>query len=474
MTIFFNAFKYFSNPKLLSSNPQKYNDDFEIINSNSQKNIQINKEDFIILDYLEPYPKVLNNKNDKILPSNVTENDQLKNTEDELFHDVSEDEEELFHDVSEDEEEFFYDFEEDKDNHKKEPTEHVNIIQKDINDVYSDDFTIIDDNSTDCSDYYILPEIKVNIADEQYREYKQCLEFLNIAYAVTSDKYAEKADSLIRPHILCDAHEFEKYQDILVKSAKSKWEILLDSSISTTTNNHAYKAVAFANRETKEVHICTAGTNPAHFNDLKDDVKIIFGYAPSKIDPMKHFVSNVLKLVNEDYTFSTSGHSLGAIVSDLTAAEIISRGLKFNKSTTFDSPGSKTAMEYAIKNEMFSGNNNPDIVEKVAEKAITYNARPNIINITQPQLAKEIYLVSANEVNAIEGHKIPWLNYESKIHREVNKIEQHLLSFFNNAETFTKTVGWSDQSVNSPLITNNADNFIENYKNTEYQLIMHI
>ncbi|HJD61633.1 MAG TPA: hypothetical protein LFV90_05775 [Rickettsia endosymbiont of Columbicola hoogstraali] len=124
------------------------------------------------------------------------------------------------------------------------------------------------------------------------------------------------------------------------------WEILVTSVDDKNTNQYGYKAVAFINRNTKEIHISSSGTIITEKYDLIDDARITFDRLPNKMLPVKAFVTKILEQAGGqenviDYKFSTSGHSLGAIVSDLTGIEIHSRGLKFEKSVTFDNPGSK-------------------------------------------------------------------------------------------------------------------------------------
>ncbi len=72
--------------------------------------------------------------------------------------------------------------------------------------------------------------------------------FVEVAYGVLSDKYEYKK------------LDFESK----VAQSSEKWEILTTSAEHYDTNQYAYKAVAFVNHETKEIHISSAGTNPRH------------------------------------------------------------------------------------------------------------------------------------------------------------------------------------------------------------------
>jgi hypothetical protein len=139
----------------------------------------------------------------------------------------------------------------------------------------------------------------------------------------------------------------------------SGFEILAASCENASTAQYGYKAVAFINKDTKEIHIASAGTK-ADINDILDDIRITFHYAPSKLIPVKEFINEIIQKIggNEkaaEYIFNTSGHSLGAIVADLTGVELHSRNLNFNKSTTFDSPGSAEVIKYAIEQDLFTG-----------------------------------------------------------------------------------------------------------------------
>ncbi|HJD54789.1 MAG TPA: hypothetical protein LFW11_05595 [Rickettsia endosymbiont of Proechinophthirus fluctus] len=165
----------------------------------------------------------------------------------------------------------------------------------------------------------------------------------------------------------------------------SGWAILTASCDNINTAKYAYKAVAFINKDTKEVHIASAGTK---FNiyDLLDDLLIALHYLPTKLTPIQDFVNEIINKLGglskaTEYSFNTSGHSLGAIIADLTLVEIHSRNLHFNKSTTFDSPGSKPIIERGIEKNLFTGKVTTPIKELATHSKI-YNAKHNLINIT--------------------------------------------------------------------------------------------
>lgn len=166
------------------------------------------------------------------------------------------------------------------------------------------------------------------------------------------------------------------------------WKILCNSADYTDTNKYGYKAVAFINEQTKEVHVATAGTDPKNVNDLRDDIQGVYRHGDiSKIKPMKAFIDKVVNKVGvKDYKYTTSGHSLGAVVSDLTAAEMVSRNLDFVESTTFDNPGSYPALKYATKNKFFP-NEAREKIYSLAKYCKVINAVPNLVNETNSQFA---------------------------------------------------------------------------------------
>ncbi|WP_371253344.1 hypothetical protein [Orientia tsutsugamushi] len=166
------------------------------------------------------------------------------------------------------------------------------------------------------------------------------------------------------------------------------WKILCNSADYKDTHKCGYKAVAFINEQTKEIHVATAGTDPKDVNDLKDDMRGVYMHGNiSKIKPMKAFIDKIVNKINvEGYKYTTSGHSLGAVVSDLTAAEIASRNLKLIESTTFDNPGSYPVLNYATKNNFFS-NKTREKIYSLAKSCKVINAVPNLINETNHQFA---------------------------------------------------------------------------------------
>ncbi|XVN41895.1 MAG: hypothetical protein RCO49_07530 [Rickettsia endosymbiont of Argas persicus] len=186
------------------------------------------------------------------------------------------------------------------------------------------------------------------------------------------------------------AHNEEalKINTLLVDSG---FEILVASCDNTITTKYVYKAVALINKETKEIHIASAGTK-LNIYDILDDILIALHHPPTKLSPLKNFVEDIIeKLAGYEkvleYIFNTYGHSLGLAVAYITGVDILSHGLHFNKSITFDSPGSKPIVKEAIKKNLFTSKVTTTI-EELTNYSKVLNAAPNIVNITNQHLGK--------------------------------------------------------------------------------------
>lgn len=275
-----------------------------------------------------------------------------------------------------------------------------------------------------------------------------------------------------------DAKEtYTKHELEVVKNLKeANWQVLCNSSQNEKTNKYDYKAVAFVNHMTKEVHISSAGTKPTEKYDLIDDGFVAFGRIPYKIEQAKEMVTQVIDLLGGTdeavkYTFSTSGHSLRAIISDLTGVDIISRKLPFSTSTTFDSPGSAPIVQKAIDAGYFTGKVEATI-EKLASYCEVYNAKPNFINNTNRQLGnsklvlpKKVETITKDTTESssilefgkylcnLVGSTIKSCSDYLGITSVVKQIENHGLKNFANIEenaTVVQTNNW--QKIDGKLV----------------------
>ncbi|MCA9935794.1 MAG: WXG100 family type VII secretion target [Ardenticatenaceae bacterium] len=171
------------------------------------------------------------------------------------------------------------------------------------------------------------------------------------------------------------------------------WERL---AVGRTTTG--YYGVAYVNRQTGEVVIAHRGTDAdlgdviegigrgaagnsvidlarmggfnADGNDLDDDAQIAMGLAPDQYQESRSFVAQVHEQLSKagmgDYKVTHTGHSLGAVLADLHAAE---RG---QPAITFDNPGAKEPLASIGRTY------NP-------ENHVAYQSHENLINTTNQQ-----------------------------------------------------------------------------------------
>lgn len=203
--------------------------------------------------------------------------------------------------------------------------------------------------------------------------------------------------------------------DISEKLINTGWHLLCKSTDVSNVNKYGYKSVAFINQESRQVHIATAGTKGLW--DVWDDIKFTFGFCPNKFHLVKDFVTTIITLIGEqnaqEYCFDTSGHSLGAIVSDFTINELASRNLTIGKSVTFENPGSNNIINTAYINNMFTGPLNMEEKNLIGRYEV-YNTKPNLItkipnfyiNATNFQICDKVKLVIPNNNTSAQAQKI--------------------------------------------------------------------
>jgi len=133
------------------------------------------------------------------------------------------------------------------------------------------------------------------------------------------------------------------------------WEVLTRSDKSDLANKYSFKCVAFINEQEKKIILAHAGTTDGY--DVIDDAMIVAHKVPYKIESIKSFIDEVENLVSDskEYIYETTGHSLGGILSDLSAVELKARGLNITQSVTFDNPGSYPVIKTAIDQKVFTG-----------------------------------------------------------------------------------------------------------------------
>lgn len=166
---------------------------------------------------------------------------------------------------------------------------------------------------------------------------------------------------------------------------KNGWETYLNA------DNHSqsgFYGAVFINHQVKQLIFTYSGTTCFNlgwdwskwyncFQDLYADVEMYFGILPTQLYEAQRFTSTALQELMNDhditgYNITTTGHSLGAAISNLMAIELRCKGF-IVKTINFDSPGSKPVVSTYI-----SANNAHLSLDEMA--VVTYNGPTNVIN----------------------------------------------------------------------------------------------
>jgi|GEM_PF-4282558 len=157
-----------------------------------------------------------------------------------------------------------------------------------------------------------------------------------------------------------------------------------------------FYGASFVNHETKELIISYSGTTCFNlgsqwskwyncFQDIYADVEMFLGRLPTQLSDVQSFTNETLSLIGYDnaqqYNIIVTGHSLGAIHSNLMAIDLHNKGLNV-KVVNFDSPGSKPVVSTYI-----SENNYEETIHPT-----TYNAPKNWINSLNYEIGEVIPL----------------------------------------------------------------------------------
>lgn len=182
------------------------------------------------------------------------------------------------------------------------------------------------------------------------------------------------------------------YTKNFAKYETSEWKKFLTST-DVRASNAGYYGIAYINDFTKEIVIANSGTNLDVFNfrwlskldfstpidfvkDFFSDIQLYFGYVPrqftSGADKFVDSVVSNLGIEAHNYKFITTGHSLGAVLSNLENAKLKNLGYEVS-SVNIDSPGTKPIVENYIKtNNLGITSDNLDIT--------TFNTPKHLVN----------------------------------------------------------------------------------------------
>lgn len=231
------------------------------------------------------------------------------------------------------------------------------------------------------------------------------------------------------------------------------WKILFTSK---EISNYEYKfqSVVFINKDEKQLVIADAGTRIGNYSfkesfaDLTADYDIFAHNIPKKfsVSAIK-FCNEVIKTLGADiidYQFHCTGHSLGAVLAELTAVYL---GMHYYpvKSVTFDSPGSKPLVMKLIK----ASGKEFDYSKLDIE---IYNSNPNFINNLNDQIG-QVFQILIDRDSAQAGtvssyfssliNSLPFSNYTiPSLHKQ---IDSHSL------KNFTKCFNQSQNKLFAPF-----------------------
>lgn len=206
-------------------------------------------------------------------------------------------------------------------------------------------------------------------------------------------------------------------QESLANYAKlidDKFLLVISDDVSSISGNQ-YRAVALVNAETKEVIVANAGTRFKAGSlqeavnlksDLSDDMMLAFSKEPHKATQVKQFNELLLGEIGsdserfgniKDYKFHYTGHSLGAALGDIGAADMALR-LRASQShmsadgqprvscITFDTPGTRDIICSMYKSRL------PNAADKTDDELIalyhqdvdscSINSAQNLVNST--------------------------------------------------------------------------------------------
>jgi hypothetical protein len=179
------------------------------------------------------------------------------------------------------------------------------------------------------------------------------------------------------------------------------WGIIARSIDIEINNDHLLKSAAYFNRDSKTIIIATVGSNftltKQGYHDVIDDAFIATGNIVPKFNDVKQFMDSLIDLVGRDelneYKIITTGHSLGSVLSDLTAVYAKYKGLNVSESITFDNPGSRPIIEKLLKKPEYKKFTVDNLKSEINFE--TYTAAPNIVNTCNKQMGTHYFATKA-------------------------------------------------------------------------------
>ncbi len=222
------------------------------------------------------------------------------------------------------------------------------------------------------------------------------------------------------------------------KESGTKYEFLADSEEDEVNDLALFKAIAFVSHETKEIMIANAGTMSytasQTMEDVFADVMLAGGLIPkAKFAAIKNFIEKIKSSANnfdiENYTFNTTGHSLGGFLADITAVELMAQGFSVKSSETFDNPGAFEPIQNALNNKLFSFEDKEAVnIEQIKEKIsfISNQAmQANIVNTANSQMGEIRVTIKNNFPDKLQKLKKDISHDYEEIQETVQTLEKN-------------------------------------------------
>lgn len=211
----------------------------------------------------------------------------------------------------------------------------------------------------------------------------QAVVFSNFAYQQKDDEMQELADKMPKGY-----------------------EMFLMTDHVQEVGEASFRCVAFMNQNTKEIVFATAGSrfgmDEKGFADIYDDALMVAHNKPRKMNPAQILNDMVLDSLGDkakEYKFHYTGHSLGAAMAEMQAADmdikLTKSGLKLEgkaakeqiTAVTFENPGTKPMIEKMYEEAGLPKEN----ISKL--NFCEFNNRKNMINSLNEQTGRTYTIV---------------------------------------------------------------------------------
>lgn len=184
------------------------------------------------------------------------------------------------------------------------------------------------------------------------------------------------------------------------------YELFLMTDHVQEVGDASFRCVAFMNQNTKEIVFATAGSrfgmDEKGFADIYDDALMVAHNKPRKMNPAQILNDMVLDSLGDkakEYNFHYTGHSLGAAMAEMQAADmdikLTKKGLKAEgerskeqiSAVTFENPGTKPMIEKMYEEAGLPKEN----ISKL--NFCEFNNRKNMINSLNEQTGRTYTII---------------------------------------------------------------------------------